>query len=219
MFLLYATTVTVTVVTQLPYKSQLFGLYSKKNTKILDYIPKNSYFCSTNTNMMIQRALKEVIERQLYHGKAIVLVGARQVGKTTLLSLLANESNQPVLMLNCDETEARNLLENTNVAKLKMLIGTNKLVIIDEAQKVDNIGLTLKLIVDNFKDIQVIATGSSAFELRNRLNAPPYGTQIGIPSLSHIKCRNRADLRPARRKTDFGKPADIRQLSRHHPAP
>ena len=144
----------------------------------MDYIPKNSYFCSTNTNMMIQRALKEVIERQLYHGKAIVLVGARQVGKTTLLNLLANESDRPALMLNCDETEVRNMLENTNVAKLKTLIGTNKLVVIDEAQKVNNIGLTLKLIVDNFKDVQVIATGSSAFELRNRLNEPLTGRKL-----------------------------------------
>ena len=127
---------------------------------------------------MIQRALKEVVERQLYKGKAIVLVGARQVGKTTLLNLWAHESEQPVLMLNCDETEARTVLENTNVAKLKILIGNHKTIIIDEAQKVNNIGLTLKLIVDNFKDVQVIATGSSAFELRNTLNEPLTGRKL-----------------------------------------
>lgn len=127
---------------------------------------------------MIQRTLKEVVERQLYKGKAIVLVGARQVGKTTLLNLWAHESEQPVLMLNCDETEARTVLENTNVAKLKILIGNHKTVIIDEAQKVNNIGLTLKLIVDNFKDVQVIATGSSAFELRNTLNEPLTGRKL-----------------------------------------
>lgn len=127
---------------------------------------------------MIQRTLKEVIERQLYKGKAIVLVGARQVGKTTLLNLWAHESEQPVLMLNCDETEARTVLENTNVTKLKILIGNHKTIIIDEAQKVNNIGLTLKLIVDNFKDVQVIATGSSAFELRNTLNEPLTGRKL-----------------------------------------
>ena len=107
-----------------------------------------------------------------------MLVGARQVGKTTLLNLWAHESEQPVLMLNCDETEARTVLENTNVAKLKILIGNHKTVIIDEAQKVNNIGLTLKLIVDNFKDVQVIATGSSAFELRNTLNEPLTGRKL-----------------------------------------
>ncbi len=128
--------------------------------------------------MMIQRTLKEIIDNQLYKRKAIVLIGARQVGKTTLLEQITQSSKQPVLMLNCDEMEARSLLENTNTAKLKLLIGNNKLIIIDEAQKVSNIGQTLKLIVDNFKDVQVIATGSSAFELHNRLNEPLTGRKL-----------------------------------------
>lgn len=127
---------------------------------------------------MILRKLKHVIKGQLFNGKAIVLIGARQVGKTTLLNQLAQESEQPVLMLNCDEPEVRILLENTNISQLKLLIGNNKLIIIDEAQKVKNIGLTLKLFVDNFKDLQVIATGSSAFELHNRLNEPLTGRKI-----------------------------------------
>ena len=127
---------------------------------------------------MILRKLKHVIKGQLFNGKAIVLIGARQVGKTTLLNQLAQESEQPVLMLNCDEPEVRILLENTNISQLKLLIGNNKLIIIDEAQKVKNIGLTLKLFVDNFKDLQVIATGSSAFELHNRLNEPLTGRKL-----------------------------------------
>ena len=94
------------------------------------------------------------------------------------MNQLAQESEQPVLMLNCDEPEVRILLENTNISQLKLLIGNNKLIIIDEAQKVKNIGLTLKLFVDNFKDLQVIATGSSAFELHNRLNEPLTGRKI-----------------------------------------
>ena len=127
---------------------------------------------------MIHRALNEVIENQFYKGKAIVLIGARQVGKTTLLNLWAQKSRQPVLMLNCDEPETRTLLENTNVAKLKLMIGIHKLLIIDEAQKVNDIGTTLKLIVDNFKEVQVVASGSSAFELRNRLNEPLTGRKL-----------------------------------------
>lgn len=127
---------------------------------------------------MILRKLKHVIKGQLFNGKAIVLIGARQVGKTTLLNQLAQESEQPVLMLNCDEPEVRILLENTNISQLKLLIGNNKLIIIDEAQRVKNIGLTLKLFVDNFKDLQVIATGSSAFELHNRLNEPLTGRKL-----------------------------------------
>ena len=127
---------------------------------------------------MILRKLKHVIKGQLFNGKAIVLIGARQVGKTTLLNQLAQESEQSVLMLNCDEPEVRILLENTNISQLKLLIGNNKLIIIDEAQKVKNISLTLKLFVDNFKDLQVIATGSSAFELHNRLNEPLTGRKL-----------------------------------------
>ena len=116
---------------------------------------------------MIERKLEKIIEGQLFKGKAIVLVGPRQVGKTTLLSELVRHSDQRVLSLNCDEPEVQAMLNNTNVAKLSAMIGNSKLVVIDEAQKVDNIGLTLKLIVDNFKEVQVVATGSSAFELRN----------------------------------------------------
>ena len=127
---------------------------------------------------MILRKLQEVIESQFYNGKAVVLIGARQVGKTTLLSQMVGKSDTSVLWLNCDESESRALLSDTNVAKLKLLIGNAKLVVIDEAQKVHDIGTTLKLIVDNFKEVQVLATGSSAFELHNRLNEPLTGRKL-----------------------------------------
>lgn len=124
---------------------------------------------------MITRALQSTIEERFFQGKAIVLIGPRQVGKTTLLSLIAQKQQLPVLFLNCDEPEIRDSLTNVNSSELKLLIGSNKLVIIDEAQKVDNIGLTLKIIVDNFKDVQLVATGSSVFDLRNKLNEPLTG--------------------------------------------
>ena len=85
------------------------------------------------------------------------------------------EQTDEVLYLNCDEAITVSLLTNRNIQQLRTLIGTAKIVVIDEAQKVDNIGLTLKMIVDNIPDVQVIATGSSAFELRNRLNEPLTG--------------------------------------------
>lgn len=127
---------------------------------------------------MIKRKLEEVIANQLFKGKAIILVGPRQVGKTTLLREFIRRSDKQVLSLNCDEPEAQTMLTNTNAAKLQTIIGNNELVVIDEAQKVDNIGLTLKLIVDNMPDVQVIATGSSAFELRNSLNEPLTGRKF-----------------------------------------
>ena len=124
---------------------------------------------------MVQRLIKKNLLGDLFTGKAIVLTGPRQVGKTTLLETIRREQNLSGLWLNCDEPDVRARLENTTSTLLRSLIGTEKVVFIDEAQRVRNIGLTLKLMVDNFKDIQVIATGSSALELANEVNEPLTG--------------------------------------------
>lgn len=144
----------------------------------MDYVPNFLYLCIVKEMNMIERKLSKVIKEQLFRGKAIILVGSRQVGKTTLLGELVRQSDKRILSLNCDEPEVQTMLTDTNVAKLRTIIGNNELVVIDEAQKVNNIGLTLKLIVDNIKDVQVVATGSSAFELRNRLNEPLTGRKF-----------------------------------------
>lgn len=124
---------------------------------------------------MYHRDLKPIIADKCFRHKAILLLGARQVGKTTLLKEFIKEQPNDVLYLNCDDLVVVSNLTNRNIQQLKLLIGEAKLVVIDEAQKVDNIGLTIKIIVDNFPNVQVIATGSSAFELRNRLNEPLTG--------------------------------------------
>ena len=124
---------------------------------------------------MYTRDLQSIIQERCFQGKAIILLGARQVGKTTLLKKIIQEQQVDALYLNCDEPQTVAALTNCNLKELQMVIGANKFVVIDEAQKVDNIGLTLKLIVDNMPDVQVIATGSSAFELRNCLNEPLTG--------------------------------------------
>ena len=124
---------------------------------------------------MVKRAIYEQIIQNLFKGKAIIITGPRQVGKTTLLHTIMKERDNKVLYLNCDEPDIRPLLENASSTSLKNLIGNNSLILIDEAQRVKNIGLTLKLLVDNFKEIQVIATGSSALELANEINEPLTG--------------------------------------------
>ena len=124
---------------------------------------------------MYKRDLQSVIQERCFQGKAIILLGARQVGKTTLLKKIIQEQHVEALYLNCDEPQTVAAFTNCNLKELQMIVGANKFVVIDEAQKVDNIGLTLKLIVDNMPDVQVIATGSSAFELRNCLNEPLTG--------------------------------------------
>ncbi len=124
---------------------------------------------------MIERTITKNLKKALFKGKAILLIGPRQVGKTTLLHFIANEYKKPYLWLNADESDIALKLENTTSTELKALIGQNKLVIVDEAQVIKNIGKTLKLITDSLKDVQVIATGSSAFELRNKMNEPLTG--------------------------------------------
>lgn len=139
--------------------------------------------------------------------KVIVLTGPRQVGKTTLLRQLTdNFDRKLVLSLNCDEPDICLLLENVSSTQLKNLVGKSTLILIDEAQKVKNIGLTLKLMVDNLPEIQIIATGSSAFELRNKLNEPltgrkyeyhlyPFSTQEMVQHSSLIEERRMLEQR------------------------
>lgn len=124
---------------------------------------------------MILRLVQDEIKKKLFKGKVILLFGPRQSGKSTLIESLLKEMGQEWLYLNGDEADVREILTNTTSAKLKLLAGRNKIVFIDEAQRVNNIGLTLKLFTDQLKDIQVIATGSSAFELSSQVNEPLTG--------------------------------------------
>ena len=124
---------------------------------------------------MIQRLIEKTIESRLFKGKAILLFGPRQTGKSTLVNHLLERFGKSWLYLNGDESDVRELLANTNSARLSALAGTNELVFIDEAQRIEDIGLTLKLFTDQLKNIQVIATGSSAFELSNKVNEPLTG--------------------------------------------
>jgi len=122
---------------------------------------------------MIKRALEEQINNRFGKGKAILLIGPRQVGKTTLFNKLLEDKKH--LFLNGDDPTVRKLLTNPNIEQLKNIIGSYKIVFIDEAQRIDNIGLTLKLITDQLKSIQLLVSGSSAFELNNQTQEPLTG--------------------------------------------
>ena len=124
---------------------------------------------------LIHRKLKTVIEKKLFKGKAILLIGARQVGKSTLFNQLIQGKDEEVLSLNCDEPEVKSMLTEINTSELKMLIGNNRILMIDEAQRVSSIGLTLKLIIDNFPEVQLLVTGSSSFQLQDELDEPLTG--------------------------------------------
>lgn len=123
---------------------------------------------------LINRDLQSQLLEKWNSRKVLVVVGPRQVGKTTLIrSLCENEGNY--LFINGDDAEDRVLLENVGKTKLEQLIGTNKTVFIDEAQRIKDIGLILKIIHDQIKGVRLIASGSSAFDLANEVNEPLTG--------------------------------------------
>lgn len=97
------------------------------------------------------------------------------MGKSTLFKLILEKQDYKALQLNCDEPEVKDMLSNMNTAELRLLIADNRIVVIDEAQRVENIGMTLKLITDNFPEVQLLVTGSSSFELQDKLNEPLTG--------------------------------------------
>ena len=126
---------------------------------------------------MISRIIEKKMIASLSKKKVIVLLGARQTGKTTLLSKCI-KSQDDVLWLNGDEYDVQQIFENPTSTQLKNAIGNHKIVVIDEAQRIFNIGIGLKLIYDNFPEIQLFATGSSAFDLKNKLNEPLTGRKF-----------------------------------------
>ena len=126
---------------------------------------------------MITRILKQTINRDLSLNKTIILLGARQVGKTTLLNeLCANEKE--LLVFNGDEPDTRELLSNVTSAQLKNLFGKAKTVVIDEAQLIPDIGITLKLITDYIRNVRLFVSGSSSIELANKINEPLTGRKL-----------------------------------------
>ena len=123
---------------------------------------------------MIERILSKKISALLDGRKAITIMGARQVGKSTLLQMMLGE-RKDVMWLNGDEPDIVEILGNMTSPRLKAMIGNNTIIVIDEAQRIPDIGLRLKLITDQISDVQVIATGSSSFDLSNKLNEPLTG--------------------------------------------
>jgi uncharacterized protein len=123
---------------------------------------------------MYQRLEFDDMQSAMKGGRALLLLGARQVGKTTLLQQLTAQKKD-VLWLNADEASVRASFENPSVVQLKQIIGKHSILVIDEAQLITDVGRVIKLIVDNIKGVQVIATGSSAFELKNKMNEPLTG--------------------------------------------
>ena len=130
--------------------------------------------------MSVEREISSSIEKDFFKGKIIVILGARQVGKSTLIKMLPACNSNKTLWLDGENADVQQLLKNINSERLKQIAGNHRIVVIDEAQKIEGIGSILKLFADYCKDIQVVASGSSAFELRNSLNEPLTGRKFEL---------------------------------------
>ena len=125
---------------------------------------------------MITRTLEnQIVERLNQSDKIIVVYGARQVGKTTLMKSILKNYFDSVLEINADEKKYQSVLSSADLNQLKRLVTGYKILFIDEAQRIQNIGLNLKIIHDNIPDLKIIATGSSSFELANQISEPLTG--------------------------------------------
>ena len=125
---------------------------------------------------MIKRTLYQSLQNKFFKGKASILLGPRQVGKTTLINeLLAAKDH---LFLNGDDPAIREMLKGASTSKLKSIIGSHDIVFIDEAQRIADIGITLKLITDQLKNVQLLVSGSSALEINNKTQEPLTGRKF-----------------------------------------
>jgi predicted AAA+ superfamily ATPase len=142
--------------------------------------------------MHIPRYIFSDIIKHLQKNKVVVLYGPRQVGKTTLLKEILKTQKEPFLLLSGENRSVKEVFSSESIKILKENIGTIKLLAIDEAQNIPNIGINLKLIVDHIPDIKVIVTGSSSFSLANQVGEPLVGRkwQYILHPLSQIELKD-----------------------------
>ena len=156
----------------------------------------------------IKRTLHGKILKDFFQGKIIIVLGARQVGKSTLIRTIIEELQYKTLWLDGENADVHAIFEQPNSQRLRDIAKDNKVIVIDEAQKIDKIGT--KIYADYHKDIQVIANGSSAFELRDKLNEPLTGRKFEyqLYPLSYIEMEEHhghlAEIRQLQKRMIYG---------------
>ncbi|MEI6286088.1 MAG: ATP-binding protein [Bacillota bacterium] len=148
--------------------------------------------------MFFERLLGVQIEKQLFKGRVVVLFGARRVGKTTLVKSILAKHPGTSRYINCDLLPNQIALANQNKETLRDYLGNYRLIVLDEAQRVENIGMILKIIADELPDIQVIATGSSSFDLANKTGEPLTGRarHFLLPPLALAEIESQVQILP-----------------------
>ena len=167
--------------------------------------------------MHINREIDSFLAKRMFGGKTIVIYGPRQAGKTTAVEsyLSANASPSDIVAFNGDETQDQQLLADASAEKLRMLIGKKKILFIDEAHKVPNIGLVLKRAKDKIKDVQVIASGSSSVELADKIEEPMTGRKFDYtlmpPSFAELAAFSSPveEMRKIERRMVYGTYPDV----------
>lgn len=137
----------------------------------------------------ITRKIEENFQSLLKPNKVLTLIGARRVGKTELLKNQLSKIGEPYLLLNGEDSNTKALLKNRSIENYKRLLGDVKLLVIDEAQEIPQIGKILKLMVDEIENLSILATGSSVFDLSNQLGEPLTGrnTPVQLFPLSQME--------------------------------
>ncbi len=125
--------------------------------------------------MKIQRFIQPQVEKRMVSGKVVVLLGPRQVGKTTLLKEILSKETAPYLFVSGEDRATQTWLGSQSIETLRQNTGSYQLLVVDEAQHVPQIGLNLKLIVDHLPHVRVLATGSSSFDISNQTGEPLVG--------------------------------------------
>ncbi|MCK9577956.1 ATP-binding protein [bacterium] len=126
----------------------------------------------------MDRIIQKKIEKELFKGKVIIVYGARQVGKTTLVKKILKERGEERNYFDCEFLSVQEALSQLEPKRIKDFLGNSKLVVLDEAQKIKDIGLVLKLLIDTYPEMQVIATGSSSFDLASKVSEPLTGRKV-----------------------------------------
>ena len=137
---------------------------------------------------IIQKHL-ENLGKALVPGKAVIIYGARRTGKTTLVKRFLQDIDEPYLLVSGEDITVQGYLASQSIEKLSAFVGANRLLVVDEAQKVPGIGVNLKLIIDHIPGIRIIATGSSSFDLARAVGEPLTGrkTTLRLYPLSQLE--------------------------------
>ena len=135
----------------------------------------------------IERNIESDIKEKLFKGKVIIVYGPRQCGKTTMIAHICKSYGDDVLWLNADVINVRDTLSDMSAKKWLSVIGNKKIVVIDEAQRIPNIGLSMKIFVDEIKGRQLIASGSSSFDLANKTEEPLTGRKYEYTLLPNLR--------------------------------